>query len=490
MKRVSPLPRLIPMSAQRRWFEKVMAAIALLNFGLVLFDLSYVPFRNVYRVIAPDFTEWYGQQFKGITPHPFTVDYLEKVTELENLVAENGLSAAATEAMLAELRTASDDMITENPFDVANKSGTLERIKELMRRHLEATTGQPYESATEAFTTFWTNDYLLQAGYQSQIQFFDQDIRPLIETNYFRGIGFNGKPANNFIAIDSLFIAIFIVELLLRVLVLRRRYQGLKIWDAILFRWYDLLLIIPFSLFAPTWLLLRAIPVVTRIKQSKLLNLNPLRQRIVSFLISSIVVELTEFVLVRIINQLQSSIKKGNLAQFLLNDKSQPSQYINLGEVNEISAIAQQVSSTVMDETLPKVRPQIEALITYTVSNAFTRSPLYRQLGHLPGFNTLLQNTVKEIVDSLCETLYGSLDPKDPDPQRAQLVKALVENFNQSFRADLQENHGIEKIEALALVWLEEIKINYLRQVAIEDEAILQERSRELYAMTRITPQP
>ncbi|RZM82520.1 hypothetical protein DYY88_04575 [Leptolyngbya iicbica LK] len=490
MTRVSPLPRLIPMSVQRRWFEKVMAAIALLNLGLVVFDLSYIPLRNVYRTIAPNVTEWYGQQFKGITPHPFTVDYLEKVSELETLVAEGGLVASSSERMLTELRTASDAMIAENPFDVANKSGTLERIKELMRRHVEATTGQPYESATEAFNTFWTKEYLSEAGYQSQVQFFNQTIRPLIETNYFRGIGFNGKPANNFIAIDSLFITIFSIELLLRVMVLRRRYPGLKIWDAILFRWYDLLLITPFSLFAPTWLLLRVIPVVTRIKQSKLLNLDPLRQRIVSFLIASVVVELTEFVLIRIINQLQSSIKKGNLAAFLMNDKSQPSQYINLGEVNEISAIAQQVSSTVVDETLPKVRPQIEALLTYTVSTTVTRSPLYRQLGHLPGFNTLIQNTVREIVDSLCETLYGNLDSKEPDAQRAALVKALVENFNQSFRTDLQENHGVEKIEALAFVWLEEIKINYLRQIAIEDEAILQERSRELYAMTRITPKP
>ena len=490
MKRVSPLPRLIPMSAQRRWVEKVMAAIALLNFGLVLFDLSYIPLRDVYRVLAPNLAEWYGQQFKGITPHPFTVDYLEKVTALENQVSESGLSASSTEVMLVELRTASNDMIAENPFDIANKSGTLERIKELMRRQVEATTGQPYGSATEAFTTFWTNEYLSQVGYQSQILFFEQEIWPLIETNYFRSIGFNGKPTNNFIAIDSLFIAIFSAELLLRVLVMRRRYKGLKIWDAILFRWYDLLLITPFSLFAPTWLLLRIIPVVTRIKQSKLLNLEPIRQRIVGFLIASVVVELTEFVLIRIINQLQSSIKKGNLAEFLLNDKSQPSQYINLGEVNEISAIAQQVSSTVVDETLPKVRPQVEALLTYTVSTALTRSPIYQQLGHLPGFSTLVQNTVQELVDNLCETLYGGLDAKDPDPQRRQLVKALVDNFNQSFRSDLQENQGVEKIEALALVWLEEIKINYLRQVAIEDEAILQERSRELYTMTRITPHP
>jgi len=489
MKRALPLPRLKPISPQRRWFEKVMAAIALLNFGLVLVDLSYIPLRNVYRSVIPEFAEWYGRQFKGIEPHPFTEGYLDKVTAVEDLVAAGGLFAPSTEALLEELRTTSVDMIDEDPFQVANKSGTLERIKERMRRHVESTTGVPHESSKEAFVTFWSSDYLSQTGYQPQITFFNEELRPLIETNYFRGLGFNGKPANNFILIDGIFIAIFSIELLLRILVLQRRYKGLKIWDAILWRWYDLLLILPFSLIAPTWALLRIIPVIARIKQSKLLNLEPIRQRIISLLISGVVVELTEFVLIRLINQLQASIRKGELAQLLLNDSSQPSQYINLGEVNELSAIAQQISSTVIDETLPTVRPQIEALLTYTVAKSLTRSPVYKQLGHLPGFTNLTQQMVQELVDNLYETLYGSLSRKQPDPQREQLVSELVQQFNHTFRADLQQNNGIEKLEALALVWLEELKINYIRQVAAEDAEILQERSRELYEITQITPQ-
>lgn len=490
MKRAMPLPRLKPLSSKRRWFEKVMAAIALLNFGLVLFDLSYIPLREVYRAIAPDFAEWYGRQFKGIEPHPFTVSYLDDVTELEDLVATGGLFAPDTEAMLDELRTASANMIDEDPFRVANKSGTLERVKDHMRRHVENTTGIPHESSTEAFTTFWSSAYLAQANYQSQIAFFNEEIRPLIDTNYFRSLGFNGKPTNNFILIDEIFIAIFTVELIIRVLVLHRRYKGLKIWDAILWRWYDLLLIFPFSLVLPTWGLLRIIPVTIRIKQSKLLNLEPTRQRLISFLIAGVVVELTEFVLIRIINQLQSSIHKGDLARFLLKDKSQPSQYINLGDVNEIQAIAQQLSSTAIDETIPTIRPQIEALLTYTVAKALARSPVYQHLGYLPGFTNLSQQLVQDLVDNLYETLYGSLSRKHPDPKRKQLVDDLLHQFNQTFRADLQQNQGVEKIEALASVWLEELKINYLRQIALEDEEILQERSRELYEMTRITPQP
>ena len=488
MKRALPLPRLKPLSPRRRWFEKVMAAIALLNFALVLFDLSYIPLREVYRAIAPDFAEGYGRQFKGIEPHPFTESYLQNVTELEEAIATVGLFDSATEARLAELRDQSIAMIDEDPFQVANKSGDLERLKDRMRRRVEATTGVSQDTAKDALITFWSSDYLAEIGYPAEMAFFNQEIRPLIETNYFRGIGFNGKPANHFILIDGVFIVIFSAELLVRVFVLRYRYRGLKIWDAILWRWQDLLLIVPFSLFAPTWALLRMIPVTSRLKQSRLLNLEPIRQRLVSLLISGIVIELTEFVLIRIINQLQSSIRKGDLEQFLLNDRSQPSQYINLGEVNEISEIVQQLSSTVIEETLPTVRPQLEAVLTYTVTKALARSPVYRQLGNLPGFTTLTQQMVQDVVDSLYDTFYSSLSRQHPDPQREQLVDELVQQFSHTFRANLQQNNGIEKIEALALVWLEELKINYIREVATEDAEILQERSRELYEMTRVTP--
>lgn len=489
MKRALPLPRLQPLSPRRRWFEKVMAAIALLNFGLVLFDLSYIPLREVYRAIAPDFTEWYGSLFKGIKPHPFTESYLANVSELEDLVATAGLFAPSAATMLAELRDQSAAMIDEDPFQVANKSGDLERIKDRMRRRVAATTGIPQDTSKDAFTTFWSSDYLSQVGYPAEIAFFNQQIRPLIEPNYFRGIGFNGKPTNNFILIDGVFIVIFSADLIVRVLVLRYRYRGLTVWDAILWRWYDLLLIVPFSLFAPTWALLRIIPVTSRIKQSRLLNLEPIRQRIISFLIAGVVVELTEFVLVRVINQLQSSIRRGDLERLLLNDRSQPSQYINLGDVNEISAIAQQISSTVIEDTLPAVRPQIEAVLTYTVAKALARSSVYRQLSNLPGFTALTQQMVQEVVDSLYDALDGSLSRQQSDPQREKLVNELIQQFNQTFRADLQQNDSIKKIETLALVWLEELKINYIREVATEDAEILQARSRELYEMTRITPQ-
>jgi hypothetical protein len=136
------------------WFERIMALIALVNLLLVTFDLSYIPFRDLYLRLFPQYTTWYGETFKGIQPHRSTTFYLNTVNNLEEQVAQTGLTSPNAQALLEDLRQQSTDMIDEDPFQVANKSGTLELIKNLMRDRIVT------ESSTEAFSTFWSRAYL------------------------------------------------------------------------------------------------------------------------------------------------------------------------------------------------------------------------------------------------------------------------------------------------------------------------------------------
>jgi hypothetical protein len=53
-----------------------MALIALANVALMIFDLSYFPFRDLYLRFLPEFTSWYGETFKGIAPHWSCLQYL------------------------------------------------------------------------------------------------------------------------------------------------------------------------------------------------------------------------------------------------------------------------------------------------------------------------------------------------------------------------------------------------------------------------------
>ena len=117
------------------WFERLMAILVTVNYGLILFNLSYTHLRDYYFRYIPTLTQIYDP-IKGIEPHQDTEKYLETVEQLKTTVVETSLNSAETDEILAELRTQSEEMINENPFAIAEKSGTLERIKNRMRDHI------------------------------------------------------------------------------------------------------------------------------------------------------------------------------------------------------------------------------------------------------------------------------------------------------------------------------------------------------------------
>lgn len=108
------------------WFERLMAIAATVNFGLVIFDYTYVPWRDFYLKRIPEVTTIYDP-IKGIEPHRETQQYLNVVDALEQQVSQTGLRSPQTAALLEQLRRLSNDTIETNPFALANKSGRLER---------------------------------------------------------------------------------------------------------------------------------------------------------------------------------------------------------------------------------------------------------------------------------------------------------------------------------------------------------------------------
>ncbi|MFM6134749.1 MAG: hypothetical protein ACKPCP_11385, partial [Sphaerospermopsis kisseleviana] len=191
--------KLKPRKQANLWLEKLMAIAASVNLGLVLFDLSYVPWRDFYFRQLPQITQIYDP-IKGIEPHRDTKNYLETVAALEAQVSQTGLNSPQVKTKLAEISRLSNEMIDSNPFAGAGKSGTLEKIKNRMREHI----GQ--ESAKRAFATFWSVEYLSKRGWIQEINFFNQQIRPGIASNYYRQIGENGEFIDDFWLIDLPFV--------------------------------------------------------------------------------------------------------------------------------------------------------------------------------------------------------------------------------------------------------------------------------------------
>ncbi|MGF1566720.1 MAG: hypothetical protein ACFCVD_01360 [Nodosilinea sp.] len=466
------------------WFERLMALIALANLVLVVLDLSYIPFRDFYLKVVPRLTVWYGETFKGIEPHRFTTYYLETVSALEDQVAQAGLASPQTQEILTDLQQQSTAMIDENPFQIANKSGTLELIKNKMRDRVGT------ESSKNAFNQFWSQAHLSQAGYAGEIRFFNAEIRPLMEANYFRGIAVDGGPIDRFWRIDIWFIGLFLIELLARSFYLSRRYKNLTWRDALLWRWYDLLLIIPFSALRLPWLaLLRVIPVALRLSQARLVNLRPLQSRVSHFLISQVAIELTEVILLRIIDQVQNLIRNGEARRWLLNDGG-GRQYIDINNINELEVITQGALTMLINQVLPQIKPELDAVVNQSVSNTMTLAPGYQSFRQLPGIggvpNQISQQIIAQLSQSLYTVLQRSLESSRNNPQ----MEALMTKFTDTLRSELRQGTTLDDLETMLIALLEEVKLNYVKRLSEEDYEILQEQRYRLYNTTQESSQP
>src|SRR5574339_497981 len=93
LKKTKPIPA----------FERVMAILATVNYGLVLFNFSYTSLRDYYFRYIPSLTQLYDP-LKGIEPHRDTERYLQTIEQLKTTVANQGLNSPQSETILEELR--------------------------------------------------------------------------------------------------------------------------------------------------------------------------------------------------------------------------------------------------------------------------------------------------------------------------------------------------------------------------------------------------
>lgn len=86
--------------------------------------------------------------------------------------------------------------------------------------------------------------------------------------------------------IDIPFQILFLLDILVRTIRLKRRFPAIAWRDALLRRWIDLPLLIPF------WRLLRVVPVTERLSRAQLLNLEPLRAAVSRGVVAVLALEL------------------------------------------------------------------------------------------------------------------------------------------------------------------------------------------------------
>jgi hypothetical protein len=433
-----------------------MAMIALINLILVFFDLSYIPWRDFYLQYTPKLTQVYDQ-VKGIEPHRDTQRYLNQVNALSAQLKPTNLDSPEVETSLGQLRLLSNRLIEENPFALANKSGQLEKIKNIIRDRTHK------NSIHAAFDTLWTQAYLSQAGWQKELDFFNTEVKPLMETNYYRGLGTNGKFIDDFWQLDLPFVTLFALDFLVRTIAVSRQNPGLNLLEAMLRRWYDIFLLFPFG----RWV--RVIPVTLRLQQTDLINLEPIRKQINRDFVANFAGEMTEVVGVEIVNQMQEAIGRGDATRWLFQSSSRRA-YITVNNTDELQAIASRLIYLSVYDVLPKIQPELQALVHQIIEIILKQSPIYQQLQNLPGLNQLPHQLSENLAKSLSQTTQNTLETALQDPEVTAIAARLVKKFQTVLEFELQKQENTQELQALLVDMLEEIKINYVK--GIEEKGV------------------
>jgi hypothetical protein len=423
-----------------------MAIIASIGFIVAMFDFTYIPWRDFYFRNLPTVIEHYDR-FKGIEPHRETQRYLNAVEQLKLTVNQTGLASAQTQSWLQELDTLSVSLIQNNPFQVAEKTGNLEKIKNQVRDRVQN------QSAKGSFQTFWSQAYLTKAGWDKEIGFYEQKIKPLIVTNYYRRLDLSGNYIDLFWQIDIIFIGIFAIDLLGRTYYICQRNRNISWPQAIVRRWYDLFLLLPFAQF------LRVIPVLIRCDRAKLINFDIVKSELNRLFVGQIINELTDGVVIQILSQTQAAVKQGQIAQKIGSYLTQP--HIDLNNTNEIEVLFELILELIVYRVIPKIQPDLEAIFRHLFQKALLESPAYRNLKLLPGIGELPAQAIDRVVKEVSGSIYIALTKVLEDPASGNLSRRLAETLTQSIGDEMQRGPTIVKIESLLYDLLEEVKVTY-----------------------------
>jgi hypothetical protein len=424
------------------WWERGVALLAAANLGFVIFDLSYVPWRSFYLRYLPGITRVYDP-VKGIEPHRDTTQYLQAVERLRS----QDLQSPAAAATLQDLAEQSVRAIETNPFQLAGKTGSLEKMKNRLRDRM----GQ--SSSKEAFRKFWSAQNFTPARRAGELAFFDQQIKPLWAANYFRETGEDGNFIDWFWAIDLGFMAVFALDMG-GWFIYRRRLHPTRSWRSIaLERWYDLLLLLPVG----RWL--RVIPVAIRWHQVGFVDLSQWQHQVNRMMAQEFGAELTEVVVNQVLGQAQQAITSGTASQLITGRLLRP--YVDLNNVNELESIAQLILEIAIYRVLPKIQPDLEQIVGSILQQVLEDTPALQNLKLLPGFGEAPQQIIENLVRQVSDALYLGLTKAINDPQNGRLAKRLTEHLTGAIGTELQKGETVDKLQSLISDLLTEMRASY-----------------------------
>lgn len=439
-----------------------MALWAGLNLLWVGFDITYVPLRTFWLQrnltplpqvplvvplsVLPDITPLYDP-VKGIEPHRETQAWLRSFRRLDQALLQP-TAANQRQALQRRQLELTVAMINENPFAASGNSGTLEKLKNRLRQRAGL------DSAKASAARLLGEPWLRQRSWSEERIFWQQQILPLVATSYWRSIDENGRPTDHFWRFDLvLFQSVFALDILLRVLRLRRRFPGLSWRDALLRRWIDLPLLLPF------WRWLRLAPVVERLSSTGLINIEPLRAAVSRVVVALLALELFEVLALQLVDGTQSLIRSPQWPRWIRSLRSH--QTVLPSQDRELVELVRLWGPLLLGQVAPRLAPQLQNLLGHALQQSVRELPggvvvptgLSRQLA---------AGMVESLVD-LSRATAGRLGRSDD--RQVELIQGIGDRFWEELAAALERDSTLERSQLLLCALLQQIKFNYLGQV-------------------------
>jgi hypothetical protein len=201
-----------------------------------------------------------------------------------------------------------------------------------------------------------------------------------------------------------------------------------------------------------------------RLDQAQLISLQHIRDQATRGFVSNIAAELTEAVLNEVLSQVQVSLQNGNLGKRLMGAIDKP--YVDLNEKDEIQEIVSRVLNLTVYQVLPKIKPDIEAVLRHPITAVLEQTPGYGTLKSIPLVGGVPDRVNQQLVSSATEAAYEALVLALRDQVAAELTSQLVRSFGKVMVQELQEGQTLEELQILTNELIEEIKVNYVDQIS------------------------
>ncbi len=422
----------------RLLWDLFMVWVAVINLGLIIFDLTYLWLRPLAVDYLPAIVEVYDP-VKGIEPHPLTEELLAALA-----AAHQGLQGSTQSELVDHQRRLSEltlRLFAERPFERSGQTANLDVIRAVIAAGLGQSTLTLDRRLAESVAAFFAGEREL---FRQRLGFFETRIRPLLAANFFREYDLQGHLPDHFWLLDLPFLALFWAEFLFRWAVAIRRKSHNRWFFFPIYNWYDLLGLVPNVQFR-FFRLFRIASIYMRLRKSRLIGVGEdILSRTVSYISNIITEEITDMVSLRILTEYQEEIRDGTHLEIFHSSISS-----RRAEIEEI--VVTQLRQVMSD---PEAQDQLRRLLRLNVDTAVEETSALRSIP-LPAavVKPVIAVVAEVLLNTAIDTINTTLDSEEGRQQANDLVASVLDR--------LFTGPGIAEIESLS----EEIAFDIFEQM-------------------------